>query len=427
MAVPTALARPDIALASRLFDELKAQTARGDAVTRVSYGLGEQIAHGIVRREAEALGLRLASDAACNLYMTLPGRQRGPAMMIGSHLDSVPQGGNFDGAAGVLMGLSVLSGCVAAGVVPPRDITIMAIRAEESTWFGTSYVGSRAAFGRLDAAELDGVRRASDGVALGTAIAAAGGDVAALRAGRPQLEAQRIAAFIEPHIEQGPALLDGGHPVGLVTGIRGSFRHRGAHCLGSYAHSGTTPRAGRRDAVCATAQLVVALDALWARREAAGEDLAVTVGQFATDAAEHAFSKVAGKVAFALDIRSQSEATLAAVEAELAALVAAIAAARSVEFRLGPRTSSTPARMDSGVLAALDRAGRAAGVAPPAMPCGAGHDAAVFAAAGVPTGMILIRNAHGSHNPAEAMEMGDFAIGAEMLTRFCLDPPGAPQ
>ena len=113
---------PDIALAERLFTELRDRTSDTRGVTRMSYGPGEEIAHAIVRREAEALGLAVDTDAACNQYVTLPGQSDAPGIVIGSHLDSVPLGGNFDGAAGVLMGLSVLSGLVAAGRVPPLSL-----------------------------------------------------------------------------------------------------------------------------------------------------------------------------------------------------------------------------------------------------------------------------------------------------------------
>ncbi|CAJ0994017.1 N-carbamoyl-L-amino acid hydrolase [Sodalis praecaptivus] len=104
----------------------------------------------MLHRTARALGLRVATDAALNLYMTLPSTLPGaPAVITGSHLDSVPCGGNFDGAAGVLAGIAVLAGWVAAGYRPQRDVTVMAIRAEESTWFPISYLGSKAAFGLL--------------------------------------------------------------------------------------------------------------------------------------------------------------------------------------------------------------------------------------------------------------------------------------
>ncbi|HET9019015.1 MAG TPA: M20/M25/M40 family metallo-hydrolase, partial [Acetobacteraceae bacterium] len=151
---PTVL--PDLALASRLFDALRAATFDGVGITREAYGPGERIAHAIVRAEAEAetLGLDCATDAAGNLLMTLPGADRAaPVVVIGSHLDSVRQGGNFDGAAGVLAGLAAVAGVRRAGLRPARDVTVLAVRAEESgSWFPTSFPGSRAALGRLPAA-----------------------------------------------------------------------------------------------------------------------------------------------------------------------------------------------------------------------------------------------------------------------------------
>lgn len=414
---------PDIALAERLLAELAARTAARRGVTRASYGPGEQVAHDILRREGQALGLAIATDAAGNLYLTLPGAAPGPGILVGSHLDSVAAGGNYDGAAGVLMGLAVAAGLRAAGAAPPADLTVMAIRAEESTWFGASYIGSRAAFGRLGGDELAGVRRSGDGLTLGAAIAAAGGDPAALARGAAFLDPARIAAFVEPHIEQGPVLEDRGLPVGIVTSIRGAFRHRGALCLGAYAHSGAAPRQGRRDAVRALARLILAMDTAWARRAAAGEDLTVTFGEIATDPDEAAFSKVAGRVAFAVDIRSDSAATLAALRAELAAAAAAIARTDGVRFAFGAETGTAPAAMDGQVTAALAAAAAAAGVPALAMPSGAGHDAAVFAGMGVPTGMLFVRNANGSHNPDEAMAMADFAAAARVLAGFCLAPP----
>lgn len=412
---------PDLVLAERLFDALRIGTGGTQGICRPSYGEGEAFAHALVRQEAAALGLMVATDAAMNLYVTLAGREPGPAILIGSHLDSVPRGGNFDGAAGVLMGLAILSGFKQAGVVPRRDLIVMAIRAEESTWFNASYIGSRAAFGLLGASELESVIRSDDRQSLGHHIAEAGGDVAALRQGEAYLSRERIAVFIEPHIEQGPDLVARNRPAGIVTGIRGSLRYRSARCLGSYAHSGATPRHLRQDAVSAVSRLVVDLNALWHDLESKGEDLAVTFGQIMTDPAEHAFSKVAGQVDFALDMRSQSRATLDRVHAELMDLAQAIEQRQGVRFEWGALTGSDAAIMDGRVVQALSQAAQKQGLDAPLMPCGAGHDAVIFANAGIPTGMLFIRNRHGSHNPLEAMDMTDFAAAAGILLDFCLD------
>src|SRR5487761_2521123 len=120
---------PDLALAARLFDGLAERSFDGIGVTRDAYGPGEQAAHDLVRATAEGLRLETDIDAAGNLYMTLPGRDRAAKrIVLGSHLDSVPQGGNFDGAAGVLAGLVTVAGMQAAGFVPARDITVLAVR-----------------------------------------------------------------------------------------------------------------------------------------------------------------------------------------------------------------------------------------------------------------------------------------------------------
>src|SRR5262249_16666384 len=189
-------------------------------------------AHDWVRAEAERLGLACEPDAALTLYMTLPGRDR-RAVIMGSHLDSVAQGGNYDGAAGVLAGLAVLAGLRQAGATPAHDLTVMAIRAEEAFWFDWSYIGSVAAFGRLPAGALE-VCRSDAGRPLAAHMEAAGADLAALRAGRAHLRPERLRAYFELHIEQGPVLEAAGLPVGIVTGIRGCNRFRRARCLGRY-------------------------------------------------------------------------------------------------------------------------------------------------------------------------------------------------
>ena len=150
--IPMSVAiQPDLALAASLFEGLSQKTRRGRGIVRDSYGAGEQAAHDLARSTATAIGLEIEIDAIGNLLMTLRGRDRGaPRIIIGSHLDSVPQGGNYDGAAGVVAGLCVLSALRGAQLVPRWDLSVMAIRAEESAWFDVPYLGSAGAFGLLD-------------------------------------------------------------------------------------------------------------------------------------------------------------------------------------------------------------------------------------------------------------------------------------
>lgn len=406
---------PDLRLASTLFAALRDASWDGVGVTRDTYGAGEQRAHDIVAATARDIGLEVTTDAALNLYMTLPGRDRSlPAVVTGSHLDSVPRGGNYDGAAGVIAGLAVLAGWVAAGHRPEADTTVMAIRAEESVWFPVSYAGSKAAFGLLPRGATALMRHDGLGT-LGECIDRLGGDSAALDAGRAHLDPARIARFVELHIEQGPALLREGLTAGIVTGIRGSFRYREAKVLGQYGHSGATPRQHRQDAVVAIAGLVSALNERWEEFESEGCDLSLTFGRVFTDPEQADFSKVPGRVDFCIDVRSFEPDTLVRFEKVLKTEIAKAEQRTGTRFELGTRTASTPAPMDTALQTLLLDSARTLRIPARAMPSGAGHDAATFALQGVPTAMIFIRNENGSHNPDEKMEMADFAAGTRIL------------
>ena len=293
-----------------LFGELGLQTRDAPGVTRVAYGEGEHKAFALAAAAAAGMGASAVFDPAGNQFLTLPGRNRSARILIGSHLDSVPHGGNFDGAAGVFLGLALQAAFVEGETMPAFDLTIACLRAEESCWFPHSYIGSKSALGCLDPRVLDEVRRSDTGRSLADHMRGEGFDPEAVRRGARWLDPSRILAFIEPHIEQAPLLLSRGIPLGIVTGIRGSRRYRAMRCLGEYAHSGAMPRQLRRDAVVASARLVLELDALWTAVQQAGEDLTVTFGEFGTDPGAHSFSKIAGETRLCLDLRSQSRATL---------------------------------------------------------------------------------------------------------------------
>jgi N-carbamoyl-L-amino-acid hydrolase len=375
---------PEILRADTFFRDMRARTTDEPGVTRASYGEGEQLAHEMMREWAREIELRVTHDHAGNQYMTLPGRDRTlPAIMMGSHMDSVPHGGNYDGAAGVVAGMTALQRMRRLGYTPRMDVTVMAIRAEELSWFPAPYVGSRAAFGILPREVVDSVVRFDTQRTLGEHMKALGFDADAVRDGRRHLDATRIAAYIEVHIEQGPHLVDLGKRCAVVTGIRGNHRYKHPRVVGDYGHAGAVPRAARRDALLAAVAFVSALEDMWKRREAAGEDLVCTVGQFHTDAAVHTITKIPGEVRFTID--------------------------------LGAHTHAQAAVMDAGLLALARRTAQRLKIYAPDMASGAGHDCAVFANAGVPCAMIFIRNDHSSHNPKEAMDIEDFAEACRLL------------
>jgi N-carbamoyl-L-amino-acid hydrolase len=411
--------QPDLDLAAALFDALSRATRRGRGIVRDSYGEGEQSAHDLVRAAAQAAGLEIGVDAIGNLSMTLPGQDRNsPRVILGSHLDSVPQGGNFDGAAGVVAGVSILAALARARLVPPFDVTVMAIRAEESAWFDIAYLGSGGAFGLLDPACLS-ITRSDNGRSLEATLRAAGFDPEAIRERRRLLDPARIRAYLELHIEQGPTLLARGLPAAVVSGIRGCKRFRNARCLGEYAHSGAVDRPYRHDAVAATVALLHHMEEVWLQQERSGADLVLTAGELYTDPLMHGPSKIAGETRFVLDLRSLSDATMAGVAQEALAAAARIGAQYRVRFELGD-TSNSPAAVMDGRLRArlmglLER--------PFEMPSGAGHDAAVFTKVGIPSAMVFVRNDKGSHNPDEAMAMADFAVGVRALMGLLMDFP----
>ena len=414
---------PDVALAERLFAALREKTRDGEGVTRDAFGAGERIAHALVRAEAEALGLDVSVDVAGNMYMTLPGVDRAAKrIVLGSHLDSVREGGNFDGAAGVLAGLAAVAGMKRAGFVPGRDVTVMAIRAEEAgAWFPVSYPGSKAALGLLKPEGLE-IRRMDTGRTLAEHMRDEGFDPDAVARGEHALGPHNVAAYLEVHIEQGPVLDSEEIPIGIVTGIPGSRRLRQARVLGEYNHSGGTPRRYRRDAAVALAELAHRMDEEWCRLESMGHSLVCTFCTLATTV-EAGFTKIAGEAVFQLDIRSVRPHACDMMFEKLHTLMAEIEARRGVRFERGLETGSMASPMDAGIRAGLARAADALGVPYREIASGGGHDAAAFAEAGVPAGMIFVRNQNGSHNPKEGMRMVDFVEACAVTQRFVAEWP----
>jgi N-carbamoyl-L-amino-acid hydrolase len=410
-------------LAGALFDQLRQDGIDDPGVTRDPYGAGEQRAHATMDAAARRLGLTIEHDAAANLYMTRAGRDRvAPRVVIGSHLDSVPHGGNFDGAAGVVAGLVALAALASLDVTPDRDITVMGIRAEESIWFQVSYIGSRGALGTLPDGALD-VRRIDTGRTLADHIADCGGDPEALRARHRFLDPRTLRAYLELHIEQAPSLVEAGKPAAICTGIPGNFRYPDARIEGSHDHVGL-PRRFRRDAAMAGAEFAMAIDRLWEDHDARGVPMAATLGRFHTDPAAHGLTIVPGAFHFSLDVRAYDEAVLADLDRDVDATIAGIEQRRGVRFLRGTKAGAAVGAVDPAIQAALTKAAETLGIATLPLGSPASHDAAAFAACGVPMGMIFVRNANGSHNPHEAMTLDDFLAGTAILTQYLADTLG---
>jgi N-carbamoyl-L-amino-acid hydrolase len=404
-------------LALELFQTFRDMSFDGVGISRETYGPAETAAIEVIERVAQEHGLATKWDAARNLIVRLPGRDSTlPVVATGSHLDSVPQGGNFDGAAGVIASLMGIIAAQQLGT-PLRDIELYVLRGEESAWYGgPCYFGSRALFGQLTAADFGSTHRSS-GKTLEHHMGTCGVDLGPLKTALPLLNPDRLACWMELHIEQGPVLIAREKPIGVVTGIRGNVRRRRVVCRGEAAHSGAVPRWLRHDAVLAMAELLVRLDEHWRMLQEWGEDLVLTSGVVETNPKEHAVSRVPGEVSFALEYRSQDAKTLKSFGNVIDSECEQVGKKRGVSFNLGPAVFTEPARMSDKLTALLKQEADAADIPYEIMPSGAGHDSAVFANAGVPSSMIFVRNDKGSHNPHESMDYPDFFAGSEVLAR----------
>ncbi|MEZ5812794.1 MAG: Zn-dependent hydrolase [Rhizobiaceae bacterium] len=408
----------DLGIARLLFDGIGSQTADVEGVSRPAFSEIETATLKLLEGFARSQGIDVWHDAGCNANFSLPEHRDSKTFtVVGSHVDSVPFGGNFDGLAGVVAGLVCLARAKRDGAATVRPFHVLAMRGEESAWFGPCYTGSKALTGSLSPEELAAKHR-GDGRTLGEHMAGVGIPMDEVRHGRPLIDLGQIEAYLELHIEQGPLLIGKNIPAAIVSGIRGNIRHRDIHCIGEAGHSGAVPRAFRRDPVLAMADLLVRLDESWSTILNKGDDLVLTSGIVGTDPDKHAMSRIPDEISFSLDIRSQSAETLDEMRALLEAEMRQVERDRKVEFKFDEELYTAPALCDAALVRQLEVAMKEVGQEPFVMPSGGGHDAAVFATAGVPSAMVFVRNRNGSHNPLEAMDFSDFIAATDIVHQF---------
>lgn len=350
-------------------------------------------------------GMTVRTDAAANLIGRYEGdAPNAPALLIGSHLDSVRDGGKYDGPLGIMLGLEAVEALNADRTRFRFAIEVIAFGDEEGSRFPASMLTSRAVAGTLSADAL--TLTDADGMTL----AQAGADVANyLTAARAPGE---TIAYLEAHIEQGPLLEAEGLAVGTVTGIAAQLRYR-IEVTGAAGHAGTTSMTLRRDALTGMAEMTLAIEQI-ARNDA--PDLVATVGH--VEVLPGAANVIPGKVRFTLDVRSGDEERRNAAAKTILDRVAEIADARGLDFAIErihdlPASPSSPELMDL-----MDAAIAKAGQPPRRLVSGAGHDAMVMAAL-CPTAMLFIRCRHGiSHNPAEHVDTADAEIALDVMLGF---------
>jgi len=367
---------------------------------------GAQIADWM--REA---GMVVRSDAIGNVI----GRYEGAAadakvVVMGSHFDSVRNGGKYDGVLGILVPIACVAELARREERLPVALEVVAFSDEEGARFQTSFLSSRALIGRFDSAAIG--RRDADGVTLAYAMRDAGLDPDEIRTAAMDLT--KLAAYVEVHIEQGPVLLDEGRALGVVTSIASGTRYI-VGVKGEAGHAGTVPMARRHDALTASAEMVLAVEKLCA----AADGVVGTVGVLRVK--DGTGNVIPGEVEFTADIRASDDERRRAAEADVLSKVQAIAKRRGVTVE-ATRTHEVEAAPCAGwiqdqLAASLERC--MPGTKARRLPSGAGHDAMILAEV-TDVGMLFVRCGAGgvSHNPAETVSAGDAGLAAAALLDF---------
>jgi hydantoinase/carbamoylase family amidase len=373
--------------------------ADGSGVTRFAWSPELARANAWLIDRLQELGVGAELDPAGNVVGRWQAGE-GKAVLMGSHLDTVPRGGRYDGALGVLAALDFLRRLRAEGVEPRRPLWLASFNDEEGGRFQTGMLGSRAFVGELELEDWE--RR---GVAA--AMAEAGFEFARLAEARAVDE---VGAYLELHIEQGPTLELSGTDLGIVTAITGMLGYR-ARFLGEANHAGTTPMELRRDALVGAARAVLVL-----REEArARGDMTANVGVISAEPG--GFNVVPGAAEITIDVRSPSLEGFERSDLFVRDTLATIAAEENLGLELAETHRKLPVALDEELQAVLEEAARGEGASTLRLPSGAGHDAMVLAHH-VPAAMLFVPSRGGiSHSPEEYTPAELCELGARVLAR----------
>jgi N-carbamoyl-L-amino-acid hydrolase len=380
-----------------------------DGVSRTAYSDADIAGRRFVMDEIRAAGFQPRIDPAGNIFARRPGGS-GPPILFGSHIDSVPGGGNFDGDLGSLGALAVLEAFDAAGVAAQHPLEMVVWAHEEGFAFGRGTACSRIVAGLVDRSDMDVVW---NGITRADAIRKIGGDPdRILEARRPK---GTYHCYLELHIEQGGTLERANTAIGVVEGIVAIDRYE-ALITGFANHAGTTPIADRQDAMLAAAHLTIAVrDAV---TRVPGRQVG-TVGQI--EITPNSPNVIPGRAQLSIELRDLSSRTLAAMMDDIRARAGEIAASTRTAIEFTQVVSQGAATATTDVQSAIERASESLGLNHSRLPSGAGHDAQNMALIG-PMGMIFVPSVGGiSHSPKELTHWGDCANGADVLLRTVLE------
>jgi beta-ureidopropionase / N-carbamoyl-L-amino-acid hydrolase len=381
-----------------------------DGVNRVAYSVADLTARAWLIDEIKGMDVVPRIDAAGNIFARFGGQPNQPAILFGSHIDSVPTGGNFDGDLGVMASFEVIQAVQAAKLQTRHPLEMVIWAHEESTAFGVGTAASRIVAGDLQAGDLD---RVWNGMTRRDAIRRI--------AGNPDQIETAIRgqgtwhSYVELHIEQGGTLDRAKVPIGVVEGIVAIHRYD-VVVEGQVNHAGTTPMSERHDAMVAAAQLTLAVRDIASRRQ--GRQVG-TVGRMAIE--PNSPNVIPGKATLSVEFRDLSEQVLRELGDAVKARGAEIAKETGTTISFTLASTNVPAMASSTVQAAIARAADVAGLKAMRLPSGAGHDAQQIAKI-APMGMIFVPSLGGiSHSPKEMTTWEDCANGATVLLKTVLD------
>ncbi|SES35118.1 N-carbamoyl-L-amino-acid hydrolase [Lentzea xinjiangensis] len=396
---------------SRLLGRIEALARVGadprGGITRPAFSDADRAAVRLVSEWAREGGLTASVDAAGNLLLRGPVRGGKPVLMIGSHLDTVVNGGRLDGAYGVLAALEALQSVVDQGLDCRHELVVAGFANEEGSSFPQPFWGSMAIAGRAGQFGPEPVDYL--GNPLRAALARSGGDLDGVA--RAAWPLGSIAAYLELHVEQGPVLEQAGLPIGIVDGIVGRTV-LSVDLIGRAGHAGTTPMAGRHDALVAAAAVVLGV-----RELAATRDLCQVSTTGRIEVEPNSTNVVPGVARLTAEVRDLDRTRLAVVERELRSAIHASAAAAGVRAEIRVAMRQDPVITDDRLRAACVAAAESLGHDHAVVSSGAGHDAQVIAGI-APIGMIFVPSRGGvSHVPEEDTAPADLVAGAEVLFR----------
>jgi N-carbamoyl-L-amino-acid hydrolase len=381
-----------------------------DGVTRIGFSDADVAGRAYVTKVMRSAGLDPRIDAAGNIWARRAGSDTGlPAVLFGSHIDSVPNGGNFDGDLGSLAAIEVIQTLNERNIVTRRPLEVVVWTNEEGVAYGVGLFGSAAVAGKLPAGALE---REWNGVRLPDALRKIGGDPARLESARRTAES--FHCYLELHIEQGGTLEKADLPVGVVEGIVSIDRYESV-IRGFANHAGTTPMPERQDALVAAAHLTLAVNEI-VRRET-GRQVG-TVGQLHVH--PNAPNVIPGEVRHSIELRDLSSEKITRLGEAIQARAREIAAATRTTITITKKDHHSGAPATPHVQEAIERASAGLGFRSMRLPSGAGHDAQMMATL-APMGMIFTPSVGGiSHSPRELTPWEDCARGAEVLLETVL-------